>query len=341
VKLEPRRVAAFLRDPGTCRVVLLYGEDVGLIRERAEGLVRGVVGALDDPFRVAELSRDAINDLPGEASAQALTGGRRAVRVRDVTDGATEAVKQVLAGRGEALVVLEAPTLASRSKLRTLLDGAPDGVAIGCYPEEGRDLQTTIRETLTGAGVSVEPEAATWLSEQLGADRAATRGELEKLALYVGPGGRVDLEAAQACVGDLAGLSMDDALYAAIEGDVATTDRALELAAAEGLAPVGAIRQALAQMQKLHRARIAMRTDGLNASDATRTVRPPIFFRRAPAFTRALSLWAEPTLLATMAALSEAERACKRTGAPDEVLARNAILTIARRAALARARSRG
>jgi DNA polymerase-3 subunit delta len=134
---------------------------------------------------------------------------------------------------------------------------------------------------------------------------------------------------------------MDDALYAAIEGDVATTDRALELAAAEGLAPVGAIRQAMAQMQKLHRARIAMRTDGLSAADATRTVRPPIFFRRAPAFTRALNLWPEPTLLATLAALSDAERACKRTGAPDEVLARNAILTIARRAAIARPRGRG
>ena len=49
-----------------------------------------------------------------------------------------------------------------------------------------------------------------------------------------GPGGRVDLEAAMACVGDLAGLSLDDALFAATEGDVATADRALELAMAEG-----------------------------------------------------------------------------------------------------------
>ena len=345
MKVEARRVGAFLKDPGACRVVLLYGEDVGLIRERAEGLVRFAAGSLDDPFRVTELSRDAIADLPGESAAQALTGGRRAVRVRDVTDGAVDAVKQTLAGRGDSLVVLEGPTLAARSKLRTLLEGAPDGTAIGCYPEEGRDLQATIREILSAAQVSVEPEALTWLSDQLGADRAATRGELEKLALFVGPGGRVDLESAQACVGDLAGLSMDDALYAAIEGDVATADRALELAAAEGLSPVGAIRQALAQMQKLHRARIAMRVDGLSAADAVRTVRPPIFFRRAPAFTRALGLWSEPTLLATLAALSEAERGCKRTGWPDDALARNAILTIARRAAqwahLARARGRG
>jgi DNA polymerase III subunit delta len=37
-----------------------------------------------------------------------------------------------------------------------------------------------------------------------------------------------------------------------------------------------------------------------------------------------------------MAALADAERACKRTGAPDLVMSRNAILTLARRAAAGR-----
>ena len=36
-----------------------------------------------------------------------------------------------------------------------------------------------------------------------------------------------------------------------------------------------------------------------------------------------------------MAGLAEAERACKRTGAPDDVLSRNAVLALARRAATA------
>lgn len=340
MKVETRRVGAFLRDPGVCRVVLLYGEDVGLIRERGAGLVRLAAGSLDDPFRVTELARDAIADLPGEAMSQSLTGGRRAVRVRDVTDAAVDAVKQVLAGSGDALVVLEGPGLATRSRLRTLLEAAPDGAAIGCYPEEGRDLQATIRESLAAAGVTAEPEALAWLSEQLGADRASTRQEVEKLAVYVGAGGRVDLPAAQACVGDLAGLSMDDALLAATAGDVATADRALELAMAEGLAPVGAIRQAISHLQRLHRARLAMQEQGLSAADAIRAMRPPVFFRRVPGFTQALQIWAPSTLAAALASLGEAERGCKRTGWPDQTLARAAILTIARRAAQTRGRAK-
>ena len=118
-----------------------------------------------------------------------------------------------------------------------------------------------------------------WLSDQLGADRVSTRGEAEKLALYAGPGGRVDLDAAMACVGDLAGLSLDDALFAATEGDVARADRALELALAEGATPVGVLRAGLMHLQRLHRVRLAV-DEGLSAADAVKGARPPVFFRR-------------------------------------------------------------
>ena len=335
MKLPAARVAAFLRAPGNCRVVLLFGDDAGMIRDRAEALVRAVAGSLDDPFLVTELPREEIRRLPDEAAGLSLLGGRRVVRVRDVTDAATEPVKTLLKGRAPALVVLEGPAMASRSKLRTLLEAEADGAAIVCYPEEGRALEETIRETLRVNGASIDPDALSWLSQQLGADRASTRAELEKLALYVGPGNRVDLDAAMTCVGDLAGLSLDDALFAATTGDVATADRALEAAVAEGAAPVQVLRAALGHLQKLHRARLAMDEQGLAAADAVKGIRPPVFYQKVGAFTRSLGLWPSATLTAAMAALAEAERGCKRTGWPDHALCRNAVLTLARRSAVA------
>ena len=334
MKLPSQRVAAFLRDPGPCRVVLLYGEDHGMIRDRAAALVRAVAGSADDPFLVAELGREDVGLLAAEAASLSLTGGRRVVRLREATDAATEQVAAILKGAAPALVVLEAPGLATRSRLRTLLEGASDGAAIGCYPEEGRALTETIRAALGETGVGIDPDALTWVSDQLGADRVSTRGEVEKLALYAGPGGRVDLDAAMACVGDLAGLSLDDALFAATEGDVARADRALELAVAEGATSVGVLRAALMHLQRLHRVRLAV-DDGLSTADAAKSVRPPVFFRRLCAFSRAIELWSSAALMAAIARLAEAERACKHTGAPDVVLSRNAVLTLARRAAAA------
>ena len=335
MKLVSSRVPSFLRDPGDCRVVLLFGDDAGMIRDRAEMLVRSVAGSLDDPFLVTDLPREEIKRLTDEAAGLSLIGGRRVVRVRDATDAATEPVQALLKTRAGALVVLEAPTIAARSKLRTALEAAPDCVAIGCYPEEGRALEETIRETLRTNGAGIDPDALTWLTQQLGADRASTRAELEKLALYVGPGNRVDLEAAMTCVGDLAGLSLDDALFAATTGDVATADRALEAAVAEGAMPVQVLRAALGHLQKLHRARLAMDEQGLGAGDATKSIRPPVFYQKVGAFTRSLGLWPAATLTAALAALAEAERGCKRTGWPDDALCRNAVLTLARRSAAA------
>jgi DNA polymerase-3 subunit delta len=90
-------------------------------------------------------------------------------------------------------------------------------------------------------------------------------------------------------------------------------------------------------LQRLHRARLAV-DDGASPADATKAARPPVFFRRLGAFSRALGLWSTPTLVAVLAAMADAERACKRTGAPDVVICRNAVLTLARRAAAVRAR---
>lgn len=334
MKLDARRIPAFLRDPGSVRCVLLHGDDAGLIRERADAVSRAVVPQLDDPFRVAWLDRDGQARLPEEAAALALTGGRRVVRVREVGDGLFAPLKAALDGPGEALIVLEAPELPSRSKLRQMLEKATDAATIGCYPDEGRALDAVIRAGLAERGVSVDADALAFLVRHLGADRALTAGEVAKLALYVGDGGRADLDAAQACVGDAAALSTDDALFAATAGDAPGTDRALALAIAEGGAPVGLLRQAQSHLQRLHRARLAMEA-GQGAEDAARSARPPVFFRRVDLFVRALRLWTAPALLEAIGTLVEAERGCKRTGAPDETLCREAIAALARRAGAA------
>ncbi|HUC16890.1 MAG TPA: DNA polymerase III subunit delta [Acetobacteraceae bacterium] len=319
MKLEARRIASFLRDPGPARVVLLYGEDTGLIRERATALVRAVIGATDDPFRLATLARAV--DLPTEAASGSLVGGRRVVRLSEAGEEAREPVAAVLSGQSDALVILEAPGLApSRSRLVKLVEAHRDGVTIGCYAEEGEKLGETVRAWLAADGVAVEREALTWLVSQLGADHALNRREVEKLALYAGPGGRVDLALAEEAVGDVAGLSLDDALFAATAGDVATADRALGRALAEGAAPVSVIRAGIAHLVRLQRTAL-----GVPAG-------PRVFFRREAAFHRALKLWSPEALAAALASFFRGEQEAKRTGAPAVALCRHLVLALARRA---------
>lgn len=337
MKLDARRVEAFLDSPGAMRVVLLFGDDVGMIRNRSNRLIRSIAGSLDDPFRVCDLEKDGLSKIAAEMASRSLTGGRRVVRVRDVGDTALAAVVAVMAKDSDSLLVLEAPGLTSRAKLRAAVERAAEGMVIGCYALEGAALESMIGQTLAGLNVSIEREAQTWLAGQLGVDQGVTRAELEKLALFVGVGGRIDVAAAQACVGDLAGLSLDDALFAATRGDIAATDRALELAMAEGAAAVGILRAALLHLQRLQRARAVM-AQGASAGEAAKAARPPVFFRREGDFVQALRLWSEDALQTLCGRVWEAERACKRTGSPADTLCRSVVLGIAQRSAAAKRR---
>jgi len=337
LKIDARRTPQILADPGALRVVLFHGDDEGLIREWAGELVRKVAGSLDDPFRVSELDRDGYGRLPDEVAAMSLIGGRRVVRVRDATDGATAHVQKLLAGDGPALLVMEGAGLGGKSRLKTLLDRSPDAGTIACYPMDGRAVTQLARSVLADAKVEIDSDALAWVGGQLGADRAVARRELEKLALYAGPGGSVDVMAARQCVGDLSGLSIEDALFAATDGDVAGTDRALELAMAEGATPVGVLRAALMHLQRLLRVRVLVDAGEL-VEDAAKGLRPPVFFRREAAFVRSVRLWPDGPLNQAVQRIWDAERACKRTGSPAETLCRSALLGLAQRAALAKRR---
>ena len=336
MKLDARRIPAFLRDPGPARIVLLHGDDEGLVRQRADALTQAVVGARDDPFRVAWLAREDHARLAEEASAIAMLGGRRVVRVRDAVDGLAGALEQIAAAAGDSLVVLEASgALPARSKLRALVEGMAAGAAIACYPEEGRALQDRIRGGLSQAGINLEPDALAYVLDRVGGDSAATEGEIEKLILYAGGQRRLGLEDVRACVGDAVSVAFDDAVFAAAGGDAEGADRALDLALAEGIAPVAVTRGVMQHLAKLHLARGHMAA-GESAEEAVRMLRPPIFFKRATEFTRALLHWDAARLAQAMTEARRVELACKQTGAPDSLLVRRLVLALARQGARAR-----
>ncbi|HTZ69108.1 MAG TPA: DNA polymerase III subunit delta, partial [Acetobacteraceae bacterium] len=278
-----------MRDPRPTRAVLLYGDDEGLIRERAQLLTIAVAGTSDDPFRVAELDRDAWPQLATEAASVPMTGGDRVVRLRDVTDAVTEHVRAALRAPAAGLIIMEAPGL-GKGRLRTLVENAPEAAAIACYPETGRNLQDTIRDLLSAQGVGVEPETLRWLADTLEGDRANVRMEALKLALLIGAGGRLDLQTARMCVGDHAGVSADDSLLAATRGDGIAADAGAELALAEGLNAIALLRMALGHLQRLHQARLRM-DDGAAAAEAVRALRPPVFFKAVASTTASLALW--------------------------------------------------
>ena len=335
MKPDARQAARLLADPSALRAILLHGDDHGLIRERAAEAVLAAAGTLDDPFRLAILDRDQHDRIEEEATALSLSGGRRVVWVRDAQDGLHAALGRLLRlGQGDegSLLVIEAASLPARAKLRVLIEAATDAASIACYAEEGRALEASVSRMLNAAAVRIDADALAWLASRLGADRAASRGEVEKLALYAGESGRITLEDAQSVTGDAAGASLEDAAYAAAAGDRAASDLAIERALSEGSSPIALARTLLTHLHRLRQVLLLVQA-GSSQADALRSLRPPVFFKRTAQFARALSLWSVDGLFEAAAETSRLEMACKRTGAPDLVLARRHVAQLAGRAA--------
>src|SRR3979409_2156003 len=87
VALRGRDIDAFLSKPDPGRpIILLYGPDAGLVRERADALVASGVDDGSDPFSLVRLDGDELAAEPSRLVEEAMTipmlGGRRALRVR-------------------------------------------------------------------------------------------------------------------------------------------------------------------------------------------------------------------------------------------------------------------
>ncbi len=341
MKLPPARLAAFLAKPDAAlRAALIYGPDAGLVRERFDALSRTIGGDLRDPFRVAELSAASLIADPArlhdETAAMSLTGGRRLVRVRDASDGLAQILSRFLAEPppGDGFVVIEAGDLGTRSSLRRAFEATPLAVAIPCYADGRRELESLVREVLGAQRIAISSDALAYLTAHLGGDRLASRRELEKLALLVGDGGRIGLEEATAAVGDGAALTVEDAVMAAAEGQVSALERSLERAFQEGEMPVSVLRASMRHFQRLHLAasRVA---GGAGEEEAVAGLRPPLFFKLQERVKRQLRLWPVRRAAQALELLAEAEINAKRAGLPPEAVCRDALLRLGRRAASA------
>ena len=346
MKIAPARADRFCAAPDAgVKLVLIYGPNEGLVRTRAEACVRAVAEDPDDPFRVTSLDPALLRDEPGrladEAAALSLTGGRRAVRLRGVTEAVVPAVRSCLALPAvESLVVAEAGPLNPRSGLRRLCEQEKSLAAIPCYDESAEGARALIEAFCTQRDLTAPPETVAWLAERLGSDRRQIESGIEKLAVYLGDSeseGRViTMEVAEACVGDAAQASADAVARLAVSGDLEGLDRAMARALYGGVQPITILRAAARRLARLHLAAGTLE-GGASRTDAIGALKPPVYPRERAAFANEMSRWPSARAASALGLLTSAERDCKVSGGVPAAICAQALLRIARAARRERA----
>lgn len=346
MKITGPRADSFVARPDAVKAVLLYGPDGGLVRERMNIMTKAVAQSLDDPFRVADFAASILRDDPArlgdEAASLSFGGGRRVVRWRDADSDARLETTVANAFEtffenpvGDALNIVTAGDIGSRAKLVQIFEGSDAAAAIGCYPDDARTLEGVIRETLKAQGLTVTPDALSWLADRLGGDREVSRRELEKLAMYKGGSGTVTEDDAKACIGDTAALDMDDLIYAVGDGDHDAVQRVYGRLMGEGTSPITIINAAARHFLRLHETRGRI-NDGKSLDQAMMALRPPVFFKVKARFQAQANRWSEPLLNRAINVLNEAETQAKSTDMPAEAITERALMQIAQAGAGAR-----
>jgi DNA polymerase-3 subunit delta len=334
VALKAAEVDRFVARPNPAQPILLvYGPDAGLVRERVEALIRVSVDDPKDPFSLARLEGDDIAGEPTrlieEAHTIPLFGGRRAIWVKAGSRNFAPALEALIASPApDCRVVIEAGDLRRSSPLRTICEREKNAVALPCYPDGETALVRLIDDEMREAGLTIAPDARAALVPLLGGDRLASRHELRKLALYAHGKTTVEVDDVMAAVADASTIAVDGLIDAAFAGRTAELETQLAKARTAGTAPGAAISPALRQVAQLHKARLAIEV-GASVKEATARMAPPVHFSRAHLVEAALRTWTSSRLERAMAQLAEAALEARRQSAIADLIAQRALLALA------------
>jgi DNA polymerase-3 subunit delta len=327
-------VDRFLAKPDPAQpIVLVFGPDAGLVRERVDALVRSSVDDPNDPFMLARIDGDELAGNPSrlveEAHTIPLFGGRRAVLVKAGTRNIAAAVEAVIASpSNECRIVIEAANLGKSAPLRALCEKAKVAAVLPCYADNERALVQLIEEEMRAANLTIAPDARAALIALIGGDRLSSRNEIQKLALYARGKSSVDLADVTAVVADASDMALDDVVDAAFAGRTGETDGEFAKARASGASPAAIVSAAIRHVANLHKMKMAI--EGGDSIDIVmKRAAPPVHFTRERRVGEALRAWTPARLLRAMEHLAEASLEMRRNAALSETIALRTLLSLA------------
>lgn len=336
-KLSANRSAGYIAKPDPNHLaILLYGPDPTLVTDRREALVKNLLGAADDPFRLARLTNDSIKKDPAslsdECNAISFGGGDRVIVLTGATDAATPAIKSAVDQMsGGAVLIITADALSGSSKLRKFIEGEDRTVALPFYPAEGSALEGEVTAVLRTLGAPpLDGDASRALGDVLqGVQHGEAMRFAEVLALAAADSDTITADDVISSAPPAAEADFEAGIQAVTQGRVRDLPGLFDRFEAQAASLPGLVRVLTMHMTRLHRAQSLM-ADGMDAQTAMGKLRPPVFWKTRDSFAAQLRAWPRPAVEDAFAQLAALEGTL-RSGStlPERALIERTLMRIA------------
>ena len=334
VAYKSSAVASFLKSPEpSCRAVLLYGPDAGLVAERASDLAATFARRAAGETEIVRLDdRDLAEDparIEVELRTRPMFATSQVVRVIASTRLDLPSLKALLAAPFDNALIIEAGNLRPDSGLRKVFETNRSAAALPCYGDE-RTLAALIDAALAEAGLHIDRETRTYLMTRLGADQALSRSEVTKLALYAKGAREVTPEDIEAIVGDAAETALETFVYAASGGDPAEALREMQRLAASGTESQSALIALGRHFPELHKVASAQ-AQRASSDQAIKSLRPRPHLKRASDFLAHCRRLGPARLAHLLPLIQETMNRSRRSPELECALAERLLLTLTSR----------
>lgn len=306
-------------DPA-CKLVLVFGDDEGVVADTAASLV--TAWQADGPSTVVTLDEDDIKREPAllfdALEAQSLLGEMTILRIRTKGEKLFALLKDVLAmaqdtpDRIAARVVVMNGSLNTRSKLRTAFEAGAGAAALHVFADSEADMAGLVRKFLQAREVDIDDEALARFVGGLPGHRSLANAEMEKLAVYAYQLGRpVSAADVQALCETNADESARNAVVRALAGNVDAAQAEMDRVIDAGLSAISLVRMFEMEAQRMLAAHTLGAEGGANVG---MKLKPPVWKSEWPDFSARLKKWPMPRLARLLERLHDLEALAKSPG---------------------------
>ena len=342
--LQGKQAVAFARKPDPkIWAVLAFSEDEGLASDSGLSLIAAWTGK-HAHADVTLLDDDAIRKDPAllfdALEAVSLLGDPRIVRVRTSGDKIAGHLADAISegdktdARFSAHLLIEAGSLAKKSKLRAAAEAASRTACLQLFADEAGDIEHRVKQALLEAGVTIEPDALRLFVGDLPGHRLAANSEIEKLTLYArGLDRAVSAADIRALCATEFEQTLSTAIAATLDGHPAAANAAFEKLAMAGTAGISVLRSLQFEVHRMLDAHVRIEE---GQASPNMKLRPPVWQSEWPAYRARLTKWPVRRLTRVLERIYEAEAQAKRAGGSTDAVVRILMNDLARAAEAAR-----